>query len=82
MEALALLDIIAGGENSRVQLKENITNHTSVAQEIVAFANSKGGMVIIGVNDKTGDITGLQFADIQRINNLLSTAANDHVKAR
>jgi hypothetical protein len=34
MEALKLLDIVAGGENSRVQLKENVTNATSVAQEI------------------------------------------------
>jgi len=81
MEALALLDLISGGENSRVQLKENVTNPTSVAQEIVAFANSKGGTLIIGVNDKTGDIVGLSFADIQRINNLLSTAANDLVKS-
>jgi len=81
MEALELLDIIAGGESSTVQLKENITNHTSVAQEMVAFANSGGGMLIIGVNDKTGEITGLLFSDIQRINNLLSAAANDHVKS-
>lgn len=81
MEALELLDIIAGGENSSVQLKENITNPTSTAQEIVAFANSKGGVLIIGVNDSTGDVAGLIFPDLQRINNLLSTAANDHVKS-
>ena len=81
MNAAALLDLVAGGENSRVQLKENATNPTSVAQEIVAFANSKGGTLIIGVNDKTGDITGLSFADLQRINNLLTTAANDLVKS-
>jgi len=81
MEALKLLDIVAGGENSRVQLKENVTNATSVAQEIVAFANGKGGQLIIGVNDKTGEITGLSFSDLQRINNLLTTAANELVKA-
>jgi len=81
MNAAAILDLVAGGENSRVQLKENVTNPTSVAQEIVAFANSKGGTLIIGVNDKTGDITGLSFADLQRINNLLTTAANDLVKS-
>lgn len=81
MEALTLLDIVARGENTRVQFKEDITNTNSVAQEMVAFANSKGGQLIIGVNDKTGDITGLSFADLQRINNLLSTAANEHVKS-
>lgn len=81
MEALELLDLIAGGENSRVQFKENITNPTSVAQEIAAFANSKGGILIVGVNDKTGEITGLAFTDLWRINNLLTTAANDLVKS-
>lgn len=81
MEALALLDIVAGGENSRVQLKENVSNPLSVAQEIVAFANSKGGQLIIGVNDKTGEITGLSFTDLQRVNNLLTNAANDLVKS-
>ncbi|WP_353483564.1 RNA-binding domain-containing protein [Haliscomenobacter sp.] len=81
MDAKELLDLVSGGENSRVQLKENVTNATSVAQEIVAFANSKGGKLIIGVNDKTGDIVGLSFADLQRINNMLTTAANEHVKS-
>lgn len=81
MEAKELLNLVSGGENSRVQLKENVTNPTSVAQEIVAFANSKGGRLIIGVNDKTGNITGLSFADLQRINNLLTTAASELVRS-
>lgn len=81
MDAIELLNLVSGGENSQVQLKENVTNPTNVAQEIVAFANSKGGALIIGVNDKTGQITGLSFADLQRINNMLTTAANDQVKS-
>ncbi|MEQ1746926.1 MAG: RNA-binding domain-containing protein [Saprospiraceae bacterium] len=81
MNSEELLSLIAGGENSYVQFKENATNAVSIAQEIVAFANSKGGTLIFGVNDKTGAVTGLAFSDIQRINNLLTTAANDHVKS-
>jgi len=76
-----LLDLISGGETTTFQLKENITNAVSTAQEIVAFANSKGGKIVIGVNDKSGSVTGLSFEDLQRIQNLLSTAANDHVKS-
>ncbi|MBK7868100.1 MAG: putative DNA binding domain-containing protein [Ignavibacteriales bacterium] len=53
----------------------------SISQEMVAFANSKGGMIIIGVEDKTGGISGLSYEDLQRINNLLSTAAQEHVKS-
>lgn len=81
MEALDVLELIAGGETSKVQFKANVTNATSIAQEMVAFSNAKGGFIIIGVNDKTGGIEGLAFQDIQRINNLLVTAANEHVKS-
>lgn len=81
MEALEVVNIIAGGETSQTQFKLNVTNATSIAQEMVAFANTKGGLIIIGVNDKTGAVQGLSFQDIQRINNLLATAANEHVKS-
>jgi ATP-dependent DNA helicase RecG len=81
MNANELLSLIAKGENSRLQLKENVTNAVSISQEIVAFANSSGGILIIGVGDKAGEVKGLSFQDIQRINNLLSTASGDHVKS-
>lgn len=80
MKAQEVLNLIAGGETSHVQFKQDVTNETSIAQEMVAFANTKGGRIIIGVNDKTGEVEGLTFQDIQRINNLLTTAANEHVK--
>lgn len=81
MSSEELLNLVSGGESSRVQFKENITNAVSAAQEMVAFSNAKGGILLIGVNDKTGNISGLSFDDLQRINNLLSTAANDLVKS-
>ena len=81
MEALELLELIGNGETTRVQFKRDVNNVISVAQEMVAFSNTKGGLILIGVDDKTGKIIGLSFQDIQRINNLLSTAAQDHVKS-
>lgn len=80
MEAIDLLTLINGGETSRVQFKEDVTNGVSIAQEMVAFANAMGGTIIVGVKDKTGEIAGLNYAALQRINNLLSTSANDLVK--
>ncbi len=81
MEALELLEIIASGETTKVQLKSDVNNVISIAQEMVAFTNTKGGLILIGVDDKTGNILELTFQDIQRINNLLATAAHDHVKS-
>ena len=80
MESAALLKLIGGGETSRVQFKENITNPLSAAQELVACANTEGGQIIVGVADKTGAITGLSFEDIQRISSLLVNAASEGVK--
>ena len=80
MKEQELLHLIKGGETSFLQLKQDVRNTISIVREMIAFANSKGGKIIIGVNDNTGAITGLNFRDIQRINSLLSTAANEHIK--
>lgn len=81
MNAQEIIDLIQNGETSTTQFKLDITNAVSISQEIVAFANSKGGKILVGVDDKTGNIAGVEFRDIQRINNLVATAANDHVKS-
>jgi len=48
------------------QLKANFTNVDSLASEMVAFSNSGGGMIVIGVNDN-GTITGLGRDDMGRL---------------
>lgn len=80
MNALELLDIISKGETSQVQFKVNVTNEQSIAQEMVAFSNTKGGTIIIGVDDKTWDIIGLTDDDLRRLTNLLVNASSQHVK--
>ena len=48
MEALELLEIISNGETTKVQFKSDVNNVISISQEMVAFANTKGGQIIIG----------------------------------
>ena len=81
MEAIELLDIIAKGENSTVQFKERVNDAYSAATEMVAFSNSQGGLIIVGVNDKTGALNGLSFDEIQTTNQLLVNAASNNVKS-
>lgn len=72
-------DLISRAEYSTIQLKQNITNPEKLAAELVAFANTKGGYILIGVaNDKT--ITGLSDADIDRLNQLISNVSEQHVR--
>lgn len=81
MLAEQLLELIGKGETSSVQFKENVYNEQSIAQEMVAFSNSKGGKILIGVSDKTWEILGLSPVDLRRLSDLLVNAANEHVKS-
>jgi ATP-dependent DNA helicase RecG len=79
METTELLEIISRGEDSKHQFKSNVTNAFSLAQEMVAFSNSGGGKIFIGVSD-TGDITGLSSVDMNRLNGLVSNSASQNVR--
>lgn len=79
MNISELTQIIARDEDSRHQFKANITNEISIARELVAFSNTLGGQLFIGVNDN-GDISGLSRADMGRLTNLVSNAASQQVK--
>ena len=79
METEELLSIIANGEDSKHQFKADFTNVTAVASEMVAFSNSKGGVLVIGVNDDW-TIAGLGSGDMARLNQLISNAASQSVR--
>lgn len=74
-ETAELLSIIANGEDSKHQFKADFTNANAVAAGMVAFSNSKGGVLVIGVNDD-GTIAGLDSGDMARLNQLISNAAS------
>jgi len=79
METADLIEIISRGEDSRHQFKENVHNQDSLAEELVAFSNSGGGIIVIGVSDKTNEVIGLTPNDVHRINSLISNAASESV---
>lgn len=59
MKKSELLEIIANGKNSGVEFKRDDISPEKIAGECVAFANLKGGMVLLGVEDD-GTITGIK----------------------
>jgi ATP-dependent DNA helicase RecG len=58
MLASELQEIIQQGENGAVDFQEYGVRVESMAKEIVAFANSQGGVILLGVNDM-GEVTGI-----------------------
>lgn len=51
--------LLTAGESSTVEYKRKINNPEKLAKEICAFANTKGGVIIIGIDDD-GSIKGLK----------------------
>ncbi|MBC2695884.1 MAG: HTH domain-containing protein [Desulfobacteraceae bacterium] len=74
------LAAIAPGEDSTRQFKVDVCNVDSLASEMVAFANSDGGTIFIGVADD-GSMPGLLPKNVVRINQLISNAASQHVRS-
>lgn len=79
METVELLEIVARGEDSRHQFKDDTTNAASLAGEIVAFANSGGGRIFIGVGNN-GTIHEHDAASVNRLNQLIANAASTLVR--
>ena len=71
--------ILARGEDSRLQFKRDETNADSIAAELAAFANSGGGLLLLGVDDN-GKVTGLDAVNVRRLNQLISNAASQNVR--
>lgn len=69
------------GEETRAQLKERIFKEDKydTGCELVAFSNSKGGDLVIGINDKTGNINPLSYVEVQETMSLLSNIASENV---
>ena len=68
------------GETTRVQFKQTFTSQKEIAKEMIAFANSKGGVILFGVEDKSGKLIGLSYEQIQQTSRELGNAANEQVR--
>lgn len=71
MNKIELLEIIKKGEDSFTEFKEEMSHQDDLAAEIVAFANTEGGNLIIGVANDS-EILGVIDLDkeMQRIDNI------------
>lgn len=62
MDLGELKRLVYGGESQTVEFKRKINHPEKVVREVVAFANSEGGHLLVGVDDN-GNIPGLKFPD-------------------
>lgn len=56
---MSLLNAIQNGEGKNVEFKEKLPSNQVIAKTVIAFSNTAGGKLIIGVNDQ-GEVTGIK----------------------
>ena len=71
-----LIEIIKRGEDSQTQFKFRFDSVDALAAEISAMANSKGGIILVGVSD-TGESLGVD--DDRRLNQMISNACSQKI---
>ncbi len=67
---MQLDDIIRNGENSYVEFKEVDVSPQSLAEEVVAFLNVRGGTILIGVTDE-GRISGIDSSRKKKLEEIV-----------
>ncbi len=80
MTITELLEIVANGENSFVEFKRDDVSPKDLAREVVAFLNTKGGKVLLGVDDDR-TIIGIQRDESrERLEDFVMNAINRWVR--
>ncbi|MHA4895663.1 AlbA family DNA-binding domain-containing protein [Pedobacter sp. PWIIR3] len=69
--------LILQGEGTTLDFKKTITSNEKIAKSLVAFANNKGGQLLIGVADD-GSVKGVKSEDEERY--MITKAAHQFCK--
>jgi predicted HTH transcriptional regulator len=74
MELHEFKRMVFGGENETVEFKRKIAHPEKVIREVVAFANTKGGYLLVGVDD---DKTIYGVKDVDEEDFMMQKALNE-----
>jgi len=82
-----LLEHIRLGEDSRLELKEvrfsgdrvSAPSRNDLADELAAFANGRGGVLVLGVDDRTREILGIPADRLDLVAQFVSELCNDSI---
>ena len=73
-----MLEEFIRGEGKNVEFKVSLPKKSeNYIKTIIAFANSQGGKLIIGVDDKTRDVVGVDRDDVFQIMDDIANAVDD-----
>ena len=83
-----LLRKVRLGEDSYLELKEVVfagkrvrgPDRDQIADELAAFANADGGVLVLGVSDKTREVTGIPPRLLDVVEAYVSEVAHDSIE--
>lgn len=73
-----LEDYLAHNEGKTLEFKENARSLQGIVKTVIAFANTAGGTIVIGIKDRTKDIIGV--VDALQEEERLASAIADSIK--
>ena len=74
-----LIEKIILGEDATIEFKREMPHRNSLADEIAAFANDQGGMILIGIDDNR-EIVGIELQKLDNIEKTVVEICNDSIK--
>ena len=74
-----LIEKIMLGEDTIIEFKREMPHRNSLADEIAAFANSQGGVLLIGVDDYR-EIVGLELQELDRVEKTVVEICEDNIE--
>ena len=74
-----LIEKIMLGEDSTIEFKREMPHRDSMADEIAAFANSEGGVILIGVDDLK-EIIGLDLHELDTVEKTVVEICDDDIE--
>lgn len=84
MEWTEVLNRIAAGEDERTEFKNHFKDHSAVGKAICAFANTNGGLVLLGISDAQKIIGVAENSEKvqERLTSFLQSGCSSPVSAR
>ena len=73
-----LIEKISLGEDATIEFKRELPHRNSLADEIAAFANARGGVILIGVDD-SGEIGGVDRQELDRAEKTVVEICQDSI---
>lgn len=76
-----ILELLEQGEGQSLEFEKNIPSEDDIAREFVAFSNSDGGRLILGIDDKNKHLIGIKADESfnEKLINIGQTRCTPHV---